>query len=456
VKAIDGRLVLLERDYESLTAQKAAILAGDTAVAEARKAAAEAATRLAEARAAYFTKAAAANEGVNAAVGDIQRQIHTSRGHMDAASAEAERHKRNAEDLSNIRNELIQEYDAVASEMWDETNAVCPTCHRELPAEKVAEMREDFNVRRSNRLTTINEKGLRLASKDKIEAEKAAASEQQLIAEAAGREKEDLEQKLAALQASLKQPEPFETTEEYAALAAKATECRENEGNAAKNAGEFAASVNAKMTALQNEIHELQQRVGQAAQAEIQQKRIEELKVQEKTLSAEYEELEKGVYLCDQFTKAKVSALTDRINDKFRSVRFRLFVEQINGGLKEDCEVMIPDGDGRMVPYAFANNAARINAGLEIIDALSNHWGVTMPVVVDNAESVTRLLRWHTLRVNFTDGYAETYFTVDLSDIVDIPKTGDNSQPTLLLGIALMAGAGLAASVVIRRKRQNG
>ena len=83
--------------------------------------------------------------------------------------------------------------------------------------------------------------------------------------------------------------------------------------------------------------------------------------------------------------------LTERINSKFKNVRFRLFVEQQNGGIKDDCEVMIPTGAGRMVPYTFANNAARINAGLEIIEALSRHWGLTMPVFIDNAESVTHL-----------------------------------------------------------------
>ena len=44
-----------------------------------------------------------------------------------------------------------------------------------------------------------------------------------------------------------------------------------------------------------------------------------------------------------------------------------------------------------MVPYAFANNAARINAGLEIISVLSEHWNMDMPVFIDNAESVTHL-----------------------------------------------------------------
>lgn len=51
---------------------------------------------------------------------------------------------------------------------------------------------------------------------------------------------------------------------------------------------------------------------------------------------------------------------------------------------------MIPTEDGRMVPFAFANNAARINAGLEIISVLSECKGVKMPVFIDNAESVTQ------------------------------------------------------------------
>jgi hypothetical protein len=101
--------------------------------------------------------------------------------------------------------------------------------------------------------------------------------------------------------------------------------------------------------------------------------------------------VEKGIYLCELFIRAKVALITDSINRRFRAVRFRLFLEQINGGLKEDCEVMVPSVGGSLVPYFSANNAARINASLEIIDALGSDWGERMPVMVDNAESVTRL-----------------------------------------------------------------
>ena len=48
---------------------------------------------------------------------------------------------------------------------------------------------------------------------------------------------------------------------------------------------------------------------------------------------------------------------------------------------------MCPTSRG-LTPYDSANNAAQILAGAEIASALSRHWGVTMPLIVDNAESI--------------------------------------------------------------------
>ena len=97
------------------------------------------------------------------------------------------------------------------------------------------------------------------------------------------------------------------------------------------------------------------------------------------------------MYQCDNFTREKVKRITDNINKKFKKVRFRLFSEQINGGLKNDCAVMIPCEDGRLVPFSAANNAARINAGIELIGIFGEHWGIHMPLFIDNAESVTHI-----------------------------------------------------------------
>ena len=137
----------------------------------------------------------------------------------------------------------------------------------------------------------------------------------------------------------------------------------------------------------------MQTTIAQFAAAEKQVARKTELEAHGKELSKQFDDTEKALYLADLFTKTKVGMLTEKINEKFKSVSFQLFVEQINGGLKEGCEVLVPGEGGRMIPYAYANNAARINAGLEIIGVLSDYWKLKLPVVLDNAESNTHPLK---------------------------------------------------------------
>ena len=82
---------------------------------------------------------------------------------------------------------------------------------------------------------------------------------------------------------------------------------------------------------------------------------------------------------------------------------------------------MIPTADGRLVPYTFANNAARINAGLEIIATLSEHWGIKMPVFIDNAESVTHLTESDTQTIRLVVSEADKKLRTEVEDNADIP-----------------------------------
>ena len=84
-----------------------------------------------------------------------------------------------------------------------------------------------------------------------------------------------------------------------------------------------------------------------------------------------------------------MNLLESKINSRFKLARFKLFDQQINGGLSEVCEALFNG-----VPYSGGlNNAARINVGLDIINTLSEHYGFTAPIFIDNAEAVCRLLK---------------------------------------------------------------
>ena len=119
--------------------------------------------------------------------------------------------------------------------------------------------------------------------------------------------------------------------------------------------------------------------------------RIAELKAEQKTIAQKITELEGQRYLIEQFIRAKVDAMTDGINSKFSLVKWKLFDEQINGGLTECCEALV-NTNGAWVSYTSnANYGGKINAGLDIISTLSRYFGVAVPCVVDNSESVSVL-----------------------------------------------------------------
>ena len=71
----------------------------------------------------------------------------------------------------------------------------------------------------------------------------------------------------------------------------------------------------------------------------------------------------------------------------FGIVKFKMFEQQINGGEVETCEAMVNG-----VPYSDLNNAMKINAGLDIINAICKSEDITAPIFIDNAESVNKLL----------------------------------------------------------------
>ena len=117
--------------------------------------------------------------------------------------------------------------------------------------------------------------------------------------------------------------------------------------------------------------------------------RLRELRQQQTDTAASLEHVEYGIHLVEEFSRKKAAMVTDKINARFKSVRFVLFEDQINGGLKEICEPTIQNDAGQWVPYKAANTAARVNAELEIISVLNDFYHTNLPVLIDRAESIS-------------------------------------------------------------------
>ncbi len=116
--------------------------------------------------------------------------------------------------------------------------------------------------------------------------------------------------------------------------------------------------------------------------------RLLELENQQKSLSQQIASLEKMEFQCEKFTRTKVSMIEEKVNGLFSFVRFKMFNTQVNGGLEETCEALI-----KGVPFPSANNAGRINAGIDIINAFSKHYDVYAPIFTDNAEAINKILK---------------------------------------------------------------
>lgn len=291
--------------------------------------------------------------------------------------------------MKNKRQEILSEIHKIQEQRFDASSAVCSLCGQHLPPEQVGKLASDFALRSSNRVKELIDTGRREASSDAIAAFEKQLSKIDLEREATNLELNKWSARVDALVAEKEAVPPFpmypdsdrgkQLSDEIDALMADL----ESSG-----IDDLRVEMDELSAQIVSKYDELRSVVG----IENARKRISELEAQERELAKEYEHCEHGIFLCEEFVRAKVGMLTGKINSKFKTVRFNLFKEQINGGLTEDCEVMIPADGGQMVPYSLANNAAKINAGLEIISVLSDFWGITMPVVIDNAESVTHLV----------------------------------------------------------------
>ena len=115
--------------------------------------------------------------------------------------------------------------------------------------------------------------------------------------------------------------------------------------------------------------------------------RIAELETEYHKQQETLAELEKTEFKVNQFSKARVQAIEERVNSMFRMVKFKLFDTLINGSEVETCEATV---DG--VPFSTLNQARQMNVGLDIINTICEKEEISAPIVIDNRESISEIV----------------------------------------------------------------
>ena len=265
------------------------------------------------------------------------------------------------------------------------TGGICPTCGQNLPAEQLKVASGRFEANKQDRLREI----LQTANsykETKAQAEDRFTKGTDEIAQIEA-EISDLMVQIAVAEASKVEPVDMDGySAKRASIMDRISALSGDLADMMANASAVADSLRMEKVDTIALVSKQMAIVNKESLLDYSRKRVEELRQDAKNAAECLEAIEKMLYLMDEYSRYKTQFVEDSINGLFRIARFRLFREQANGGIEDRCDVV---NDG--VPYISVNNGMKINLGIDIINTLSNAYGVRVPLFVDNAESVTNL-----------------------------------------------------------------
>lgn len=326
--------------------------------------------------------------------------------------------------VNNTRNQLIQianhikalqedvkkageEWQKLKAEAFDESTLNCPTCGHKLPKDKREELMKDFESKKEERLEAVAKQG----SGIKAELDKAKQTYETIkpLLEKYQTEIEVINSDIASVEkeiVAMDKPVDLSKDKEYKELVKAISRAEKTEDKEIIDHDKKSACM-VTIGLLREELLSVETQLAKADTTEIENRK-EELEEELRDVGQKIANCERMLYILECFTKKKLDLISASVNEKFKTVCFKLFEKQINGGVSECCECTV---DG--VPFSVLNNGHKIVAGLDIINTLSKIYGVSAPVIVDNAESVNEN--------NIPDMYCQTILMyVNDKDVLEV------------------------------------
>lgn len=325
------------------------------------------------------------------------------------ADADAER-KKLGEQYNSEKAKAFDETPYLFDEskwIFDESTTVCSLCGQKLPADKIEQLKADFEERQTKakedakRKLNDSKSDFITQKESNLEEIKAYGFAKKNLIEELTKKNADLQmeidslkkqeqgtltnkEELCKLLSEIPEEADYSQNEEYVKLKAEHDKILadiaklESEG-----ADKVVTDLKAEKADLQAQLDEVNKVIAQAANNVAIDDRIETLRDEQKEIGQKVADQEQMLYLLEEFIRFKLNKVSESINSHFKTVNFKLFEMQLNGGMKDCCECTVNG-----VPYSALNSGHRIVAGLDIIRSLSELYGVSVPIFVDNAESL--------------------------------------------------------------------
>ena len=352
---------------------------------------------------------------------EVTCELENTRNKIQIAENAIKLNDRSISDADAERKKLGEQYNAEKAKVFDETpflfdeskwvfdesSTVCSLCGQPLPEDKVEQLKSDFESRKvkaresaAKKLSDAKE-AFMSEKKDNLERIKAFGFDKKHTIDGLTEKNKELNVEIESLkkreQELLAKNEDFSKqldeipkeadytqNEEYMKLHEKREKVlAEIEKEKSSKYDERIEELQDEKKKMESELDSVKEILAKASMNVEIDERIEELQDEKKVIGQKVANQEQIIYLLEEFIRFKLNKISESINSHFDTVNFKLFEMQLNGGMRDCCECTVNG-----VPYSTLNSGHRIIAGLDIIQSLSELYGVSVPIFVDNAESL--------------------------------------------------------------------
>ena len=315
------------------------------------------------------------------AVDAVKREYQTTEFSLTSEENNINRKKNDLKTKQEQVNNLLKLYKKMLEEKFPEKESYCPRCGQKLPTTDLEKIKADWEKSHKDETENAKDRGNELYLQTRELEKQIEESEASL--ENQRKTFENLKIRFEEVSATLKTaesqpisngedlPEYIELENQIQDLYGQMVDLPELQ-NQKFQLEQKRSEIKSNISAVQQSLAQVG--INQQIEADIDAK-TEELKDVAQRIS----DAERKLFVLENYVKA----LSLLINSQFDGLEFRLFENQINGGIKETCTLMYNG-----VPYASLNSGHRIVVGLELIKTFQKLYGVTVPIWIDNAESV--------------------------------------------------------------------
>lgn len=298
--------------------------------------------------------------------------------------------------------------------IFDESTTVCSLCGQKLPADKIEQLKTDFEERKTKakadakRKLNDSKSDFITQKESNLEKIKADGFAKKNLIEELTKKNADLQmeidslkkqeqgtftnkEELCKLLSEIPEEADYSQNEEYAKLKAEhdkilaKIEKLESEG-----ADSVVGELKAEKSDLQSQLDEVNKIIAQAENNIRIDEQIADMQQKQREYGQAKADAERILYQLKEVSKRKNKLLVEEINQHFGIVRWKLFDFQKNGEYKEVCIPTVLDEEtGIYKVFGDTTNTGReIEAKLDICNSFQKFFDMYVPIFLDGAESI--------------------------------------------------------------------